>query len=107
MYTTERWLYVAFMCHQAIEKTLKAYWCATQPNDPPFTHNLTTLSEGTELDKEMSDDQLDIIATLMPMNIQARYPEYKDQLAKMLTKENCRNIIDETKKLQEWIKNKL
>ena len=24
MYTTERWLYVAFMCHQAIEKTLKA-----------------------------------------------------------------------------------
>lgn len=107
MYTTERWLYVAFMCHQAIEKTLKAYWCATQPNDPPFTHNLTTLSEGTELDKEMSDDQLDIIATLMPMNIQARYPEYKDQLVKMLTKENCRNIIDETKKLQEWIKNKL
>jgi HEPN domain-containing protein len=107
LYEGGRWLYVAFMCHQAIEKTLKAYWCATQPNDPPFTHNLTTLSEGTELDKEMSDDQLDIIATLMPMNIQARYPEYKDQLAKMLTKENCRNIIDETKKLQEWIKNKL
>lgn len=107
LYEGGRWLYVAFMCHQAIEKTLKAYWCATQPNDPPFTHNLTTLSEGTKLDKEMSDDQLDIIATLMPMNIQARYPEYKDQLAKMLTKENCRNIIDETKKLQEWIKNKL
>ena len=107
MFTTERWLYVAFMCHQAIEKTLKAYWCSTQPNDPPFTHNLTTLSEGTGLDKEMSDDQLDIIATLMPMNIQTRYPEYKDQLAKMLTKENCRNIIDETKTLQEWIKNKL
>ena len=107
LYEGGRWLYVAFMCHQAIEKTLKAYWCATQPNDPPFTHNLTTLSEGTELDKEMSDDQLDIIATLMPMNIQARYPEYKDQLAKMLTKENCRNIIDETKTLQEWIKNKL
>ena len=107
LYEGGRWLYVAFMCHQAIEKTLKAYWCATQPNDPPFTHNLTTLSERTELDKEMSDDQLDIIATLMPMNIQARYPEYKDQLAKMLTKENCRNIIDETKQLQEWIKNKL
>ena len=107
LYEGGRWLYVAFMCHQAIEKTLKAYWCATQPNDPPFTHNLTTLSERTERDKEMSDDQLDIIATLMPMNIQARYPEYKDQLAKMLTKENCRNIIDETKQLQEWIKNKL
>ena len=42
LYEGGRWLYVAFMCHQAIEKTLKAYWCSTQPNDPPFTHNLTT-----------------------------------------------------------------
>lgn len=25
MYQTGRWLYVAFMCHQVIEKTLKAY----------------------------------------------------------------------------------
>lgn len=29
MYQTGRWLYVAFMCHQVIEKTLKAYWSAT------------------------------------------------------------------------------
>ena len=42
LYEGGRWLYVAFMCHQAIEKTLKAYWCSTQPNDPPFTHNLVT-----------------------------------------------------------------
>ncbi len=25
LYITKRWLYVAFMCHQVIEKTLKAY----------------------------------------------------------------------------------
>ena len=37
MYQTGRWLYVAFMCHQVIEKTLKAYWCGTQPEDPPYT----------------------------------------------------------------------
>ena len=42
LYEGGRWFYVAFMCHQAIEKTLKAYWCSTQPNDPPFTHNLVT-----------------------------------------------------------------
>lgn len=33
-----RWLYVAFMCHQVIEKTLKAYWTATHNDDPPYTH---------------------------------------------------------------------
>lgn len=107
LYNGGRWLYVAFMCHQAIEKTLKAYWCATQSTEPPYTHNLTRLSEGSGLDTEMSESQIDLIETLIPMNIQARYPEYKDQLAKMLTKETCRSLIDETKELQLWIKNRL
>ena len=107
MYKTKRWLYVAFMCHQAIEKTLKAYWCKTLSSDPPYTHNLTRLIEGSTLEKEMTDEQLDLIDTLIPMNIQARYPEYKDQLSRMLTKEYCRNLIDDTKQLQKWIKNKL
>ena len=102
-----RWLYVAFMCHQVIEKTLKAYWCDTQDSEPPYTHNLTRLSEGVGLDTQMSEDQIDLIETLIPMNIQARYPEYKEQLARMLTKDTCLQIINETEQLQQWIKNKL
>ena len=37
MFTTKRWLYVGFMCHQAVEKTMKSYWCKSQQNDPPYT----------------------------------------------------------------------
>ena len=44
LYNGGRWLYVAFMCHQVIEKTLKAYWCATQEEEPPYTHNLLRLA---------------------------------------------------------------
>ena len=36
MYKTKRWLYVAFMCHQVIEKTLKAYWSAKRDDIPPI-----------------------------------------------------------------------
>ena len=107
LYNGGRWLYVAFMCHQAIEKTLKAYWCDILHTDPPFIHNLNRLVEDTGLDKEMTEAQLDTVETLVPMNIQARYPEYKEQLARMLSKERCRTIIDETKQLQQWIKSKL
>jgi len=57
MYNTGRWLYVAFMCHQVIEKTLKAYWCKTQPEDPPYTHNLILLATQSGLANEMSDEQ--------------------------------------------------
>ena len=28
MYSTGRWLYVGFMCHQTLEKIFKAYWCS-------------------------------------------------------------------------------
>ena len=41
------------------------------------------------------------------INIQARYPEYKSQLAQILNQKECRYIIDTTKELQSWIKSKL
>lgn len=28
------WLYAAFLCHQALEKVIKAYWTATRDDDP-------------------------------------------------------------------------
>lgn len=43
MYDTKRWLYVGFMCHQVLEKSMKAFWCATIPDDPPYSHNLMSL----------------------------------------------------------------
>lgn len=107
MYKTGRWLYVAFMCHQVIEKTLKAYWCKTQPEDPPYTHNLILLATQSGLADMMSDEQNLFIARIMPMNIAARYPSYKDQMSKTLNKNTCRSIIDNTGQLQLWIKSKL
>lgn len=55
MLETKRWLYVGFMCHQAVEKALKAYWCLKQPeNDPPYRHNLFRLVQGAGLEHKMS-----------------------------------------------------
>ena len=107
MYNTGRWLYVGFMCHQVIEKTLKAYWCGTQPEDPPYTHNLVQLSGRSGLTDVLSDEQNFFIAKMMPLNIEARYPSYKKHLSKQLTKPACRDMIDQTKELQSWIKSKL
>lgn len=107
MYQTGRRLYVAFMCHQAIEKTLKAYWCGTQTSDPPFTHSHIRLAEGCGLYELMNDDQRDFLDTITNYNIEARYPEDKDALFRTLTQPFCRQLIDETKLLLQWIKEKL
>jgi len=107
MQKSKRWLYVGFMCHQAIEKTLKAYWCATQENDPPYTHNIIRLVQESGLKDVITAEQLSFIAEMMPLNIQTRYPEYKDQLFKQLSEERCKQIIETTKSTIEWIKTKL
>ena len=107
MYQTGRRLYVAFMCHQVIEKTLKAYWCGTQPEDPPYTHSHMRLAEGCGLYEQMDEDQRDFLDTITNYNIEARYPENKDELSRSLTDQLCRQMIDETKQLQQWIKDKL
>lgn len=107
MYKTKRWLYVAFMCHQAIEKTLKAYWCGTQTDEPPYTHNHMRLADGSGLYDLMSDEQHDFLDKITDYNIESRYPEDRQKLSQTLSEQFCRNIIDETKKLQQWIKEQL
>lgn len=107
LYTMKRWLYVGFMCHQVIEKTLKAYWSKTMDVPPPYIHNLAQLAIKSELYAQFSDEQQKLIALLMPMNIEARYPEYKAELTQRMTQDFCKNLLENTKDLQLWIKNRL
>ena len=104
---SHRWLYVAFMCHQALEKTIKAYYTKCLPDDPPYIHNLTRLAEKSGLSVLMSEEQHDFLDAMTPLNIEARYPDYKSLLASSLNKEVCDKIMSQTKQMREWIKSKL
>ena len=76
--------------------------------EPPLKiHSLSRLAESSDLDKEMTDEQLDFIDELEPLNIEARYPSYKERLMKSLTAERCRELIKQTNELRTWIKSKL
>jgi HEPN domain-containing protein len=107
MLDTQRYLYVGFMCHQAIEKILKAYYSERTEEIPPYTHNLTRLTELSGLNDLLDEEQFTIIDNLEPLNIEARYPSYKERLLKSLTKIRCEELITQTKQLQEWIKKRL
>ena len=49
---------------------------------PLKIHSLSRLAERTGLDKQLSEEQLDFIDKLEPLNIEARYPSYKERLMK-------------------------
>lgn len=104
---TRRFLYVGFMCHQVIEKILKAYYVSTLKNNAPRTHNLTILSKHTKIYDELTDQQLDFLDILEPLNIEARYPTHKEKIMKSLNEQRCIEIYQKTKEMAQWIKNKL
>lgn len=107
MLQTGRYLYVGFMCHQTIEKALKAYWSLVLEEPPLKIHHLSRLAAKTGIVNELSESQLDFIDMLEPLNIEARYPSYKEQLMKRLTPDYCKQLLNRTNELRLWIKDRL
>ena len=103
LFKTGHWLYVGFMCHQIIEKTLKCYWCICRDDDPPYLHDHKRIAEGCGLYTKMDDAQRFFLTTIRQLNIEARYQEYKDGIAISLNKEKTFEIIEQTKQMHEWI----
>lgn len=95
------------LCHQVIEKALKAYWSKVLEEPPLKIHHLSRLALKSGLMDELSEEQMDFIDSLEPLNIGARYPSYKELLMKVLTPEYCKELLNKTKTLQLWIKGRL
>ena len=107
MLETGRFLYVGFMCHQVIEKSLKGIYVSRNPDaELPYIHKLLRLANLSGVYDEMSDAQKELLDTLSPLNIEARYPMHKELLLQSLTVERCETMIQETEALYVWLKTK-
>ena len=71
-----------FIGHLVIEKLLKAYYLKTVDDTPPYMHHLLRLAEKTDL--PLSEVQKDSLILLTTFNINARYPDYKQDFYKKL-----------------------
>jgi HEPN domain-containing protein len=98
------YLYMGFLCHQSVEKMLKAIYVAKFNTAPPYIHKLDKLIELTGLKDAMSEVQFDLIDELIPLNIQARYPAYKDAIYKMIDDTKAKEILAKTGDMISWLK---
>lgn len=73
MLTTERYLYVIFLCHLALEKLLKAHVAEFTQSVPIKTHDLIYLVKKCEL--ELPEKYLDFIGKINTASIPTRYPD--------------------------------
>jgi HEPN domain-containing protein len=100
-------LYAGFMCHQAVEKIFKGYFAKVKNDTPPFKHDLELLAQQSGLYGLLNEGQISLIETLNPLNIEARYPDYKNKLSKYLTNEKIQSIFNQTRELLKWTKEKI
>jgi HEPN domain-containing protein len=104
MLQTKRYLYVGFMCHQVIEKIFKAVYSKYKEETPPYTHDLEYIALKGGFYEILSEQQQNFIGELNPLNIEARYSEYKEAVLKRLTPAKCVKLLEQTEKMQQWTK---
>lgn len=104
MYGAGRYLYTGFMCHQAIEKILKAYYIFLKDEAQPQIHSLNALAKQTAVYDTMTEDFRQTLIKLDPLYIKARYEDYKNVVSSLLTNEYCGRLLTETEALCKWIK---
>ncbi len=100
------YLHAMFIAHLSLEKLLKAHWVNDNNNSvPPKIHNLITLTKQTKLD--LSHEQLVFMTLMNDFQIQGRYPDYKFQVKKLLTKSYVDKIIPKYEELRKCLLEKI
>ncbi len=100
---SKRYLYVAFLCQQCIEKLLKGY-IASKGGEPPFIHNLERLAEVAGLLDDLTQNRKNLLADINPFYIKARYGEYKESMSKICTADVAQNIMTGTEDFFSWLR---
>jgi HEPN domain-containing protein len=104
---TRRFLYVGFMCQQAIEKILKAPFVEHHASTPPYTHNLLRLIAELPWKTQIDAQMMETLKSLNSYYIESRYTEDIKELAAVLTEEKAAEILSRARELFEWIRSKL
>ncbi len=106
MYKAGRYLYVVFMCQQAVEKTLKAI-LAFQGKEIKPIHHLSKLAELAGILPEFSEETLSLIEKLGSYYLNARYKETIDALSKAIGKKEAKEYLNKSESLITWLTQKL
>lgn len=102
MLKSRRYLYVVFMCHLALEKTLKALYAETSSKMPPRTRDLLYLAR--ELDLTPPRAHLDFIGIINNASVPTRYPEDLSRLVSEYRRRTALSYMARTRRVLTWLR---
>jgi len=102
MLQSGRNIYCVFMCHLSLEKALKGLFIKRLNEFPPKLHALMYFVNKIQL--VLSDENLLFIEKLDGLSIVTRYPEDLRAMIALYTSDQTKNIYEQTKMIQQWLK---
>jgi HEPN domain-containing protein len=105
MFRSGIWLYVVFMCQQAIEKLVKGLYGLYLQNDAPYVHNIRSLLAAFEdrLPEKIGSERNKLFVELTAHYISGRYPDYKEKLNDKLNKSVAKDFLEKSKEAFTWL----
>jgi HEPN domain-containing protein len=105
MYRTGRWLYVVFMCQQAVEKLVKGLYLLYIDDNIPRIHNIRAVYEKFEdqLPDKITEGYLNLFDELTTHYVSGRYANIKLKLSERLDKKASAEYIKRTKEAYAWL----
>lgn len=110
MYHAGRYLYVVFMCQQAIEKLTKGLFVFVRGKEAPRTHNIYSVFKNI-FDPDLKDENFNekekeyapFFAELLAYYISERYPSYREKLSSSVKQEKAREVLERSKEVFAWL----
>ncbi len=105
MFQSERYVYVIFMCHLALEKAIKGLYYEKLNKVPPRSHDLLFISR--QIDLNLPEEINFFFSTIDDVSFSTRYPENFSKALKTYSREKAIEIIEKTGDTITWIKKQL
>ena len=105
MFASKQYIHVVFMCHLAVEKALKGFYASKTKDMPPRTHSLIYLAKKAEV--ELPELLNNFITMMDSVSVPTRYPDELKIMRKAYTKAKAVVLLERSKELVKWLKDRL
>lgn len=106
LFSSEKYDWCLFVGHLVLEKTLKALYVQDNSNQfPPKTHNLLKLARHTDLG--LTEDQEIFLDEVNDFNLEARYPQFKNEFYKKCNKEFTEKYYLKIREMMKCLKSRI
>ena len=105
MFNSGRYLYVVFMCQQALEKLGKGLYSYYVDDNVPRVHNISyVLTKVTDsLNIQADEEKLTLLDKLSAYYLQGRYPSFKEKISQLVDKSEAIAILETSKEVFVWM----